>query len=95
MYAGKERVPPSCLSPGASLRVVKRGKAPSRVIGSNCLMTAWLSTTASCTVQPKRVGLLSLETKVGKRSLGWVGRAPISLDGAVPTARSGPPSGEK
>jgi hypothetical protein len=25
--AGKERVAPGCLSPGASLRVVKRGKA--------------------------------------------------------------------
>ena len=55
----------------------------------------WSSIPASCTVQPKRVGLLSLEIKVGRRSLGWVGRAPISLDGAVPTARSGPPSGEK
>ena len=43
----------------------------------------------------RRVGLLSLEIRVGKASLGWVGRAPISLDGAVPTHRSGPPAGEK
>jgi len=27
MGGGKERVAPGCLSPGASLRVVKRGKA--------------------------------------------------------------------
>ena len=36
----------------------------------------WSSIPASCTVQPKRVGLLSLEIKVGRRSLGWVGRPP-------------------